>query len=198
MGGGGAAVPQTGPAGVPLLGDIANSIAAAKSDADEVFRFTNQKFGNAPGVMGMALPPMGGEVGQVAPAAGGDLTMQDGAVAWSAPGGLSLPFTLPQEGQKLTYSKSGGDAKLALGLRSDATVSTATGLAWTLLWLVAAIVLIALLGRADSVRRVAAGLPLLAAIGGLVWLFVLPGEVLAFLVFFLGLVALAWQHRQRT
>jgi hypothetical protein len=118
-------------------------------------------------------------------------------VTWTTPGGLSLPVTLPQVGQKLTFSKSGGDAKLALGLRSDATVNTAIGLVWTALWLLGAVVLIASLGHVDAPRRVQRYLPLVATVGGLVWFFVLPGAPLAFVVFLFGLLSLGWQYRRR-
>lgn len=194
-GGGGA----MGPDGA-RMGESVISQNAADVDADDLFEMNGKQFGQAPILGGIANKIAGAkdravnvnEAGQ--PGAAG--LMQDGAVTWTTPGGLSLPVTLPQFGQKLTFSKSGGDAKLALGIRSEETVSTTVGLTWTALWFVAAIALVASLGRADALSRIAQTLPLVATIGGIVWFFVLPGAPVAFVVFVVGLLSVAWQHRR--
>jgi hypothetical protein len=71
---------------------------------------------------------------------------------WTTSGGLSLDISIPQQGQKLTFSKSGGDARLALGLRPRAALEVGFGIAWTTVWLLVALGLIAALGRAPPRR----------------------------------------------
>ncbi|MBC8168013.1 MAG: hypothetical protein H7Y20_19355, partial [Bryobacteraceae bacterium] len=68
-------------------------------------------------------------LGQMPNAGGG------GAAVWTQAGGLSLGFELPTTGQKLVFSKAGGDPKLALGLRPQESVRWGLNLVWTLVWL---------------------------------------------------------------
>jgi len=118
------------------------------------------------------------------------------AVAWTGAGGLSLDMNLPQEGQKLTFSKSGGDGRLALGLRPRASLEVGFGLAWTVVWLLVALGLIAALGRTDALAAILHRLPLIAVGLGLAWFFLLPLAPLGFLLFALGAVGFGWQHRR--
>jgi hypothetical protein len=118
------------------------------------------------------------------------------ALAWTGAGGLSLDMNLPQEGQKLTFSKSGGDGRLALGLRPRASLEAGFGLAWTVVWVLVALGLIAAFGRADALAALLHRLPLIAVGLGLAWYFLLPLAPLGFLLFALGAVSLGWQHRR--
>src|SRR5262245_27609116 len=98
---------------------------------------------------GMAGPGAG--AGGGAPASGGPGLPNEGMEAppavWTSAGGLSLDINLPQDGRKLTFSKSGGDARLALSVRPRASLEAGFGLLWTVLWLLVALWLIAALGR---------------------------------------------------
>ena len=59
--------------------------------------------------------------------------------------GLSLEIDLPTTGQKLVFSKVGGDPKLALAIRPYASVRWGLSLAWSAVWIVGiAMVLLAL------------------------------------------------------
>ncbi len=115
---------------------------------------------------------------------------------WTAAGGLSLPIAIPEEGQTLTFSKSGGDARLALGLRPRASLEAGFSLAWTVVWLLVALGLIAALGRADAFAAVVRRLPPIVAGIGLAWYFLLPAAPLGFTLFVVGAVCFGWQHRR--
>ncbi|MGE5191357.1 MAG: hypothetical protein ACM3U2_02575, partial [Deltaproteobacteria bacterium] len=119
----------------------------------------------------------------------------EGVPGWATAGGLSLDIALPQEGKTLTFSKSGGDARLALGLRPRASLETLFGLVWTIVWLLVALGLIAALGRAQAFSAVARRLPLIAAGVGLVWYFLLPAATAGFALFVIGALTFGWQHR---
>jgi hypothetical protein len=120
----------------------------------------------------------------------------DGTAGSVRPGGLSLEIAIPQAGQKLTFSKPGGGAKLALGLRPQTSIETGVGLIWFVVWGLVALGLIAALGRADAMavlsRQTALGLSLI----GLAWYFLLPVSIVGFGLFVVGLLALGWQHRR--
>ena len=58
-------------------------------------------------------------------------------------GGLSLPIDLPQQPQKLTFSKVGGDPQLVIGLRPRKSLDLAFGFVWTVLWLALGVAVIA-------------------------------------------------------
>jgi hypothetical protein len=120
------------------------------------------------------------------------------ALNWSKAGGLSLAIDIPQDGQKLTFSKSGGDARLALGLRPRASLEVGFGLGWAAVWLLVALGLIAALGRADASAALGRKLPLIAVGVGLAWYFLLPAAPLGFMLFLLGAVTFGWQHRRAT
>jgi hypothetical protein len=120
------------------------------------------------------------------------------ALNWSKAGGLSLAIDIPQDGQKLTFSKSGGDARLALGLRPRASLEVGFGLGWASVWLLVALGLIAALGRADASAALGRKLPLIAVGVGLAWYFLLPAAPLGFTLFLLGAVTFGWQHRRAT
>jgi hypothetical protein len=115
---------------------------------------------------------------------------------WTTVGGLSLDIALPRDGQVLTFSKAGGDARLALGLRPRASLETGFGLAWTVVWLLAGLGLIAALGRGSAVAALVRWLPPILLAVGLVWYFLLPLSTIGFALFVIGAVCFGWQHRR--
>jgi hypothetical protein len=117
------------------------------------------------------------------------------AAGWTTAGGLSLDMAVPQDGQKLTFSKSGGDARLALGLRPRAALETGFGVAWTVVWLVIGLGLIAALARTDAMAAILHRLPPVLAAIGLAWYFLLPAALVGFALFVVGAICLGWQHR---
>lgn len=119
-----------------------------------------------------------------------------GVAGWTTAGGLSLPIAIPEDGQKLTFSKSGGEARLALGLRPRASLEAGFSLAWTVVWLLVALGLIAALGRSDAITALVRRLPAIAAGVGLAWYFLLPAAPVGFALFVVGAVAFGWQHRR--
>jgi hypothetical protein len=156
--------------------------------------------GGQPGAGGIATPAGGGETGGGAGEVGRQQVSDGVAVVdtagWSSVGGLSLKIDVPQEGQKLTFSKSGGDARLALGLRPRESLDAGFGLTWTALWIMVAVGLIAALSRGDASRALARRLPPIAAGLGLAWYLLLPAAPIGFALFVLGSACLGWQHRR--
>lgn len=168
----------------------------------------NQMEGMRAGVNGPGPGMMGGMGGGMGGFGRGELAANVAAAdvvndrldwqtaAWTGAGGLSLPIEIPQDGQKLTFSKSGGEARLALGLRPRASLETGFGLAWTLVWLAVAVALIAALARPDALHALAGRLPLILLGLGLAWYFLLPAWALGLALFLLGAISFGWQHRR--
>jgi hypothetical protein len=156
--------------------------------------------GGAP-VRGQGMGGMGAGIA-AGPMAAGDQAADVGgaegeAVAgWTTAGGLSLDMALPREGQALTFSKSGGDARLALGMRPRASLETGFGLAWTVVWLLVGLGLIAALGRGNAFTALVRWLPPIMLGVGLAWYFLLPTPAVGFALFVIGAVCFGWQHRR--
>ena len=147
-------------------------------------------------VNGLIAQPAQGNLGGVGmgqmPNGGGS-----GSPAWTQAGGLSLGFELPLTGQKLVFTKAGGDPKLALGLRPQESVRFGLNLAWTLAWLASGVVvaLAAISGAATT--GLARRAPLVVAVIGVLGFFLLPSplSLLSFLAFVGASVAVAWINR---
>jgi len=155
----------------------------------------------APARGGMGTPAGGGPGSGAGPIGRRDVA--DGAVAvetpaWSSVGGLSLKIDVPRDGQKLTFSKSGGDARLALGLRPGESLDTAFGLVWAALWLLAGVAVIAALIRVDARSALTRRLPPIAAGLGLAWYLLLPAASIGLALFIVGCACFGWQHRRAT
>jgi hypothetical protein len=107
-------------------------------------------------------------------------------------GGLSLLIDIPKTGQKLTFAKVTGDARLGLGVRPHETLEKGIGLLWTIAWLALLAGAFWLMWHPERRARVLRVLPVsLAVLGGLIFL-LLPGQsVLGWLAFWLFLIATA-------
>jgi hypothetical protein len=164
-------------AGVPIVGESRNGkrLMAQKRPLDDL---AEQNEG-ADGVNN-------GAIGQ----AGASVSEKNSA------SGLSLEMAIPQSGRKLTFSKPGGGAKLALGLRPRTSMKTGLGLVWVALWGIVALGLMAAFARSDALavlgRRGAVGISLI----GLAWYFLLPAAIVGFGLLAAGLLTLGWQHRR--
>jgi hypothetical protein len=112
---------------------------------------------------------------------------------WTKVGGLSLPIDIPVTDQSLSFSRVGGEPKLALNIRSRELVDTGVGFVWTLVWLGIAATLIVAFRRVSSARELLHPAAWILFVGGLACFLVLPGFYtgLGFLAFLLGLLALA-------
>jgi hypothetical protein len=79
-----------------------------------------------------------------------------------SPGTLSLVFEIPQEGQKLVFTKAGGDPKLTVELRPRKSLEVLFGTLWMLPWIFLLLLTIRLFGNsrhAESAwRQLAFGL----------------------------------------
>jgi hypothetical protein len=147
----------------------------------------------------LALPPQVATLEDLA----GTTLMADG-VAQTALGdsigtrvaGLSLRIELPEAGQKLTFSKVGGDPLLTLGLRPRASLEAGFGLVWCVVWLALGLGLVSVLTRSGVFARLLHHSPLVLIAVGLVWYFLLPAGVLGFTLFVLGSLGFGWQHRK--
>ncbi len=115
------------------------------------------------------------------------------ATEWTKVGGLSLPIVIPTGEQSVSFSCVGGEAKLALQIRSRELVDTGVGFVWTLVWLGIAATLVVTFGRVSTARELVHPTAWILFIGGLVCFLILPGGFsgLGFAGFLLGLLALA-------
>jgi hypothetical protein len=120
-----------------------------------------------------------------------------GLALWTSSAGLSLDINIPQNGHKLTFSKSGGDARLALGLRPRASLEAAFNLLWAILWLGAALGVVGALARRNSADFLRRRIPLFLIALGLAWYFLMPAQFIGFTLFIIGGLSLGWQYRQR-
>jgi hypothetical protein len=102
-----------------------------------------------------------------------------------SPGTLSLAFAIPTEGQRLVFTKAGGDPRLAVELRPKRSIELALGVIWMLPWLFLLFVVIALIRRSGSTARRQFAIALIAV--GLLLFVYLP--IPAFLVGLLFVVA---------
>jgi hypothetical protein len=89
-----------------------------------------------------------GQDGEGQQSAGGDVAQ---GAEWTAAGGLSLPMELPSEGQRLTFTKNGGDPQLTLSVRPSESLRRGAALLWGVI--VLAIGLWLLRGFTRSVDR---------------------------------------------
>ncbi len=129
--------------------------------------------------------------GQMPNGAGG------GFAAWTQAGGLSLGFELPTTGQKLIFTKAGGDPKLALGLRPQESVRTGLGLLWTLVWLAVGLGVVIAVNSGTALSQLMHRAPSVVGVIGLLGFFLLPAplSVLSFLVFVGAAIVVAWMNR---
>ncbi|MCA8995191.1 MAG: DUF1559 domain-containing protein, partial [Planctomycetaceae bacterium] len=104
----------------------------------------------------------------------GDAAIYD-SEGWSSTGGLSLDINIPVDGQVFSFSKIGGDPKLALQVRPQVFTTWLKGGVWAAIWLVlgfwACHWLARLTGWRMAVRIIAAG----CTVGGLAAMLLLPG-----------------------
>ncbi|MDZ4688199.1 MAG: hypothetical protein SH850_24255, partial [Planctomycetaceae bacterium] len=127
----------------------------------------------------------------------GELGGANAARGWTQAGGLSLLINVPTAGQKLVFSKAGGDAKLGLAVRPQASVSLGLGGLWFVGWMAVALLLLMSLRTVESRRRLCERLPLAVCVlsGLAVLLAPAPWHVLAWAVFAVTAGCVAWTHR---
>ena len=120
-----------------------------------------------------------------------------GLAAWTQAGGLSLGFELPTTGQKLVFSKAGGDPKLALGLRPQESVRWGLSLVWTLIWLAVGLGIVFAVRSGTALARLTRRAPLAVALLGVLGFVLLPSplNVLSFVAFVVGSIVVAWMNR---
>jgi hypothetical protein len=120
---------------------------------------------------------------------------QDRHPQWTKVGGLSLPIDIPTGEQSLSFSRVGGEAKLALRIRSRELVDTGVGFVWTLVWLGIAATLITTFSRVSTTRELLHPAVWILFVGGLLSFLILPSglSALGFVGFLFGLLALALQ-----
>ncbi len=129
--------------------------------------------------------------GQVAGLGGG----QSRAV-WRQAGGLSLDINLPASGHKLVFTKAGGDPKLALAIRPQASIRWGISLVWSAVWVLIGITVLVTLRSASGLNRLIHQLPMALAIFGVIGFCVLPSPLNAasFALFLVSTVITAWKR----
>lgn len=123
--------------------------------------------------------------------------MAGGQPRWSQSGGLSLDFQLPTTGQKLVFSKVGGDPKLALAVRPQESIRWGLNLVWSVIWLAIGLAVILAVRSPSITKRLSREIPIAAAVLSGLGFFILPGALggLAFVAFVTASVVVAWIHR---
>ncbi len=142
------------------------------------------------GVEGRAIEKSkGGLRGQIFEGGAGVVSTPE----WTKVGGLSLPIDIPTGEQSLSFSRVGGEAKLALRIRSRELVDTGVGFVWTLVWLGIAATLIVAFSRVSTTRELLHPAVWILFVGGLLSFLILPSgfSALGFVGFLIGLLALA-------
>ncbi|MCY2962159.1 MAG: hypothetical protein NT069_00660 [Planctomycetota bacterium] len=120
-----------------------------------------------------------------------------GGVNVRAPTGLSLQVDIPKESQRLTFTKSGGQPRLALGLRPQDSMDAGWGLLWAFGWLAIAGLVTAVLVRATWRPALIRLAPWLAIIAGGFWFLFVPEDLIGLALFVVGLCVVVWR-RQRS
>ncbi len=130
-------------------------------------------------------------MGQMANGGGG------GSPAWTQAGGLSLGFELPMTGQKLVFTKTGGDPKLALGLRPQESVRWGLSLVWAIVWLTVGLGVVIVVRSGSALSGLARHGPLIVAVLSVLGFVFLPSPLstLSFLAFVGASVVVAWTNR---
>ena len=149
--------------------------------------------GGQPGAAGNAMP--------LGDAKGVELwfdNTQSAVQTWSSTGGLSLLIEIPKNGQKLSFSKVGGDPKLALAVRPHQTWQLALGFLWTAIWGIIILVIIATVRSANATAQLTRRAPWFVAGLGLVVYFLIPTSadwgVLGLIAFVLGALWIGFQE----
>lgn len=117
---------------------------------------------------------------------------------WSQSGGLSLPIQLPVDGEPLIFSKAGGDAKVALRLRSTQSRQQTFSWSWCILCVLAAIGMALMIRQPLWRSRLQHHLPLALAILSAVAIFFVaePWQPCAWISFLAMAAWTAWSNRQ--
>jgi hypothetical protein len=156
--------------------------------------------GGGLGAMGMpGMRPVGGPGAQQA--ANSAVVVVPPPV-WSSAGGLSLLIEIPTNGQKLSFSKVGGEPKLMLGVRPHQTLQLALGFVWALVWSIILLLVLITLRRPQATAILVRQLPWFLAGLGMMLYCLVPSNVhwehswgtVGLLAFIIGSVWVACQR----
>lgn len=148
--------------------------------------------------------PANAQVAQRAAGAGGggrraaaDARANASKPMWTQAGGLSLDVELPASGQKLVFTKTGGDPRMTLVVRSRHSVKFGLGIVWSVAWIVFAIAVLSALRRPGQVDRVLKLIPVGILVIGIIGFCVLPDPFNwgCFIAFVIGGLVAVWQNR---
>ncbi len=119
-----------------------------------------------------------------------------GGVNVRAPTGLSLKVDIPKESQRLTFTKSGGQPRLALGLRPQDSMDAGWGLLWAFGWLAVAGLVTAVLVRTTWRPALIRLAPWLAIVAGGFWFLFVPEDLIGLALFVVGLCIVVWRRHR--
>ncbi|MEZ5943067.1 MAG: DUF1559 domain-containing protein [Planctomycetaceae bacterium] len=121
----------------------------------------------------------------------GDEALYD-AEGWSSTGGLSLDIDIPVDGQVFSFSKIGGDPKLALQVRPLVFTTWLKGGVWAVIWLVLGFWACHWLARLTGWRMALRIIAAACTVGGLAAMLLLPEDavILGGFVAFFGALCL--------
>lgn len=116
---------------------------------------------------------------------------------WSSSGGLSLLIEIPTNGQKLSFSKVGGEPRLMLKVRPHQTLQLALGLVWTVVWSLILLVVCLTLRRPQATAVLTRQLPWFIAGLGMMLYCMVPSQALwgnwGLVAFIAGVIWIAFQ-----
>ena len=112
------------------------------------------------------------------------------------PGGLSLGIDLPATGRKLVFTKTGGDPKLTLAIRSHESVRYGISLVWSAIWIVIGAAILKTIRKVSGLRQLLNLLPIAAIVVGILGfcVFSAPSNAWGFVLFLVGSITAAWQY----
>ncbi|MDB5385234.1 MAG: hypothetical protein JWM11_880, partial [Planctomycetaceae bacterium] len=118
---------------------------------------------------------------------------------WSSSGGLSLLIEIPTDGQKLSFSKVGGEPRLMLGVRPHQTLQLALGFVWAAVWSVILLVILVTLRRPQVTQGLCRRLPWFISGLGMLLYFMVPSHAMwgtwGLIAFIAGATWIAFQSK---
>ena len=196
-------------ANVGKKGQVAEQAEAGQGSQQGVSLFSNQTLSVAPQrvtagtiVVQENSPPINDPFGVTSNLGGIDNIEVE--AAFIAPDqtttqNLSLNIEIPTRGRLLTMTKVGGNPELTLKIRSSAVKQTGYGLAWSIAWAVAGLILLVALSRGGR-RNLARGVGLSMILVSLVMATGISGDLLwmSLVLFAIGMACMMADDRRAT
>lgn len=125
--------------------------------------------------------------------------VSNAATSWSSTGGLSLAMQIPSTGQKLSFSKVGGEPRLTLLVRPRETLQLIVGVIWSAVWVIFAALIVFALSRPKTSNALIHQFPwFMTALGVTLFLCAPQSAVIGvtgLVAFLVGIVCISFRQR---